>query len=397
MKEKQVLRETSAKITETIIMETNRRRTNMLKETQMHICDDLEGAQQTIEATRKSIHVLINSRRGGLKGVHGYIGERAQVGISNALSKAKGEKPVYVLIDDNGPVDYMKGNLRVQQKACRAGGKLGLDHIEKHNKKYSFAQQGNTLYEIPKDFHEKYDYLRNLPATEAGKLRREEYRLWKNIQKFEADNEGIKVESMHMNYDEIQSNTIDTTLDKYKEENKKIWRERFQAAERKYAATFKEGAKVTACAAATEGVAGGAATVLEKIASGKDIWGFDKNDWKDVGKNTVRGTAKGAIRGGAVYLASNVAGIPVPIASGVMTVAFEAGEEVKRCKRGEISKEECFEKVTKCIRRTGVNIACGFLGAKLFSKLLGSSTTKYAGVGYLVGSGVAILINSALD
>lgn len=71
--------------------------------------------------------------------------------------------------------------------------------------------------------------------------------------------------------------------------------------------TLQEGLKVTACSAALEGLVDGGVSILEHKQERGKIRNFEKEDWKEIGIDTAKGVGKGAVRGAAVYAATNVA------------------------------------------------------------------------------------------
>ncbi len=126
--------QTSAIITDTL----NQIRSDRLYKDIKNIDIDYNNSCCELQSGLDSIKQVIESNRGGEKGMHGFIGERAQVHISNSNALVKGEKPQYTLIDDNGPTDYLRGNTLIQQKACRSRVMLGLDHLQNHANAYPF-------------------------------------------------------------------------------------------------------------------------------------------------------------------------------------------------------------------------------------------------------------------
>lgn len=100
------------------------RQINLLKNIDM-LSGRKEAALGVLRSTEESINKVISSGRGGTKGAHGFIGEHAQCGISNARALMVGRVPLYKLVDDNGPVDYFRGTTPIQQKACQGDGVLG--------------------------------------------------------------------------------------------------------------------------------------------------------------------------------------------------------------------------------------------------------------------------------
>lgn len=67
---------------------------------------------------------------------YGFIAEIAEVGIGNARNQILGHEAVYQWVNDNGPVDLMRGSVQIQQKFVAAGGRFSLGAIAEHLQKY---------------------------------------------------------------------------------------------------------------------------------------------------------------------------------------------------------------------------------------------------------------------
>lgn len=320
-----------------------------------------ENALNELKELTRSVEALIESNRGGDKGIHGFIGERAQVYIKNAWALIKDSVKVSVLIDDNGMTDYLENGIEYQQKACRAGGKLGLDHVLKHKQTYPFYP---GRYQIPKDFYAKFAWLSKLSPEQAGRLRHEDLTIWKEIQK--VLKAGVKIESMTCTYDEIQRDRIFDTIRQQETEISHEADRQVQDAKTKNSPTLKEGLKTTAASAAVEGSLSGAAEILKKHREGKRIRDYTSEDAKDVGKATLKGTCKGAVRGAVVYSAANYTKIPAPAAGAAVTVAFDGAKAVKQYADGKITGTECASEVAK----SAIVASAGALGAKIGRKLI---------------------------
>ena len=213
-----------------------------------HLCHDLKrididynNACNELQYGMDSIKHVIISNRGGQKGMHGFIAERAQVHISNSNALVNGKKPMYTLLDDNGPTDYLCGDTLIQQKACRSGGMLGLDHVQNHANTYAFYVNAGGIYQIPKDFFETYSRLLHTPESIATKMRNDDYKLWQKIHTFAQENPDITIEPMVVTYDEIQASTIQETLMQVSEDHIRIRKERTKEAVSLHKSTFKEG------------------------------------------------------------------------------------------------------------------------------------------------------------
>ena len=316
-------------------------------------------AIEELEKLTSSVEEVIESNRGGDKGMHGFIGERAQVYIKNAWSIIKGDVKVSELIDDNGMTDYLENGVPIQQKACRANGLLGLDHILEHKGKYP---EFNGKYQIPKDFYEKYESLAKLSESEAGRLRRHDLTIWREIQVVKQNN--IEVEPMMVTYDEIQRESINNTIENSKTEIKEEAQRQTDIAVESHKPTVNACIQTAAVSSAVEGVLTGGFKVVEKRIE-KPFKEFDKQDYKEIGVSTVEGSVKGAVRGTVVYLAENYTPIPGVVAGGAVTVAFDGVKAIKQCSDGKITTSECVTKIGK----SAVNASAGALGAKIGGKI----------------------------
>ncbi|OFV78591.1 hypothetical protein [Rhodococcus erythropolis] len=66
------------------------------------------------DAMRRIDLEVVAANRGGVKGMHGFIAEVAEVGVGNARSQILGNGPVYQWVNDNGPVDLMRSGVEIQ-------------------------------------------------------------------------------------------------------------------------------------------------------------------------------------------------------------------------------------------------------------------------------------------
>ena len=299
------------------------------------------GADQELQALREEIKNLIESNRGGTTGMHGFIGERVQVSFSNARAVMQGQEKAYTLIDDNGMTDYLRGNTLIQQKACLSDKALGLTHVAAHAEKYPAFIQENGIYQIPKDFYAKYQRFVNMAEETALKLRKEDLRMWKRVQEFKAAVPEAKVEPMVVTYDEIQAGAVNGTIDREMAAVEKEYRKQRNAAENACKPTVQEGLKVAAYSAALEGIVDGSISILEHKQERGKIRDFEKEDWKEIGIDIAKGIGKGAIRGTAVYAATNIVHVPADVASATVTGAFGVIEKSSRYIKGECTGKEC--------------------------------------------------------
>lgn len=331
------------------------------------------GADRELAKLKEEIEQLIESNRGGKTGMHGFIGERVQVGFSNARAIQEGKSPLYTLVDDNGMTDYFRGKTPIQQKACISDKSLGLTHVIDHSEKYPMFLKVNGVYQIPRDFYEKYKRFLNMPEENALKLRKEDLRMWRRVQEFKAAMPDAKVEPMVVTYAEIQANAVGTTIEKEAAESQARYQNERISAEYSCRATFEEGVKVAVCSALLEGVVEGGISLAEHVQDGKRIQDFSKEDWKEIGFDTAKGGCKGAIRGAAVYAATNTLNIPSSAATAAVTGVFIITDETAKYYRGESSAEEYTHAITEGCMDVIVSAVFSELGKKLIPiPILGS-------------------------
>lgn len=319
----------------------NQLRLNKLIDALLNQDINLENALKELEKLKESISIdVVVKNRGGTKGMHGFIGERVQVCIENARKLVEGLSRDYTLIDDNGPMDYMRNLTPIQQKCVQS--QYGLNAIKEHFEKYpDFLNEGG-IYQIPKDYYEKLKTLADLTSEEANKLTKSELGIWKKIQ--ELKNEcGIdfdKIEPMVADYSDIQVGKVDSYIENEEANLKEKDQEIRDAAYEKSKPTFKDGAKATAVSAALEGGVSFCMAIRKKLKSGKKLHEFTEKDWKDIGLTTGIDTAKGGIRGAVVYTLSNFTATPANVASALVTAAFGVVSQANEFSKGNIDNEE---------------------------------------------------------
>lgn len=340
------------------------------------------NALSELETLARSVENLLESNRGGDKGIHGFIGERAQVYITNAWALINGEVKPSVLIDDNGMVDYIERGINIQQKACRANGFLGLDHIMDHKAKYPTF---NGKYQIPKDFYEEFHRLADMEKIDAGKLSRHEWNLWQEVQRIK--NANIEVEPMKVTYEEIQRDNIFGTINRQKEQIQKTHNKNAQSVVNEHKPTVKACLGTTAASSVIEGTLSGAAVIIDKKINGKSIKDYDKQDVKDVGLATAEGSVRGAIRGAAVYIVENCTPVPGIIAGGAVTVAWDGAKAAYKYNKGLATKEECIDIVVRSL----VKATAGTTGA-----LIGGQICPIPVVGEVIGGFAFSLVSDKL-
>lgn len=91
---------------------------------------NLDKAITSLDNTLNEINKLIESDRGGEKGIHGFIAEISEVGIGNAKENIIGKNNVYEWVNDNGVADLVRNGTSIQQKYYQKD--LSLNAIAEH-------------------------------------------------------------------------------------------------------------------------------------------------------------------------------------------------------------------------------------------------------------------------
>lgn len=345
------------------------------------------GTDKEVQLLKAEVDKIITSNRGGIKGIHGFIGETSQVHVANINAFINGEEPLYILQDDNSMTDYIRGFEIIQQKACQAGGHLGLDAIKRHKVKYPEFVEHGGIYQIPKDLFDKYIYLKNMPEEVAAKLKQGDLRLWKYIRKFAEENPDVTVEPMEISYSDIQAGNIGNTIKRIEEKTQSEFEKKRKLAYEEHAPTIEEFLKVCGISAAIEGGISAGTEFVQKIKSGKKLSEFTKQDFRDIGAKVALGSSKGAVRGGIVYIVTNSCKISAAVTSGIVTALFEICREGYLLFKKKITKERFTKNLFSVILKTVASTGSASIGkclwkkhpviGALFGSILGSTSADW--------------------
>lgn len=350
MNAEKVVKGTQEQAVASWIQSLNQLRINALLQGLLQQDNNLRNALEELDALKQSINGLIQTNRGGIKGMHGFIAERMQVSFENVRKLVTGAEREYHLIDDNGPVDYTWNGINYQQKFVESH--LSLDAVKRHLEKYPDYIKGGGKYQIPKDYYERMEYLLGLSDEEAGRLSREDYRLWRYIKDF-FENKGIdftNIEPSVIDYNDVQRNAADNTISREVKNIRKNNQEIRDKLYQKGRPSSKELVKTSATAAAAEGGITFCMGVYKKRKTGKRLSEFDTDDWKELGIDTTKTGVKGGVRGASVYGMTNFTATPAAVACALVTATFGMIAEANKLKAGMINQEEfCVNSETLCL------------------------------------------------
>ena len=277
---------------------------------------------------------------------HGEIAEHMQVNFENARRAIRGLKKNHTFqgVGRTAPADYMRDGQDVQSKFYNGlrNTLFGKHALQEHLKTYpDFVKNGGS-YDIPKDQYQELIELLDKYKNDPSSLSTKEYNLAKKIDEFLKVNHlrlGKDIRPAVVKYSQTQQGTANKTVDDEEKNIKKEDKKQRRKAYEESKPSFKEGAKVAAVSAAVEGGVTFCLSVAKKRKE-KTVAEFTGDDWKEIGLETGAGTAKGGIRGGAMYVLSNFTATPANVASAYVTAAFGIAAQVKALERKEVSAED---------------------------------------------------------
>lgn len=306
---------------------------------------NLEEALTELEELKKFLgdpsHILGNEFT-----KHGEIAEHMQVNFENARRAIQGLNKNHTFdgVGRTAPEDYIRNGQPVQSKFYNGLKQTFFNKhaLAEHLETYpDFIKNGGS-YDIPKDQYEKLVELLDKYKNEPSKLSKADFNLAKRIDDFLQSNGleiGKDINPSVVDYSEVQKGVATETVNKEEENIKKQDEQQRRKAYEASKPSFKEGIKVAGVSAAVEGGVTFCMSVA-KIRKEKKFSEFTADDWKSIGIDSGKGTIKGGIRGGAIYVLTNFTATPANVASAYVTAAFGVTAQIKSLKQGKISEED---------------------------------------------------------
>lgn len=332
----------------------------------------LDALTSIDEAIRKIDLEVVTANRGGQHGMHGFIAEIAEVGISNARQQVLGLEPVYEWVNDNGPVDLIRSGVEIQQKFVAAGGRFSLGAIAEHLQKYPDFVQNGGKYQMPADHFDVIKELYSMPPEEAGKLLTRSgggpsLRDWQRIEAFFQDG-SIGFESLEgskLKYPEVQRGAYESTIAAEEVSLRSTDQSLRDNAYQESLPNLREGATGTLAAAAIEGGTAFVLAVVAKRREGKRLREFSEQDWLDIAGETGFSFVKGGIRGISIYALTNFTATSAAVASSIVTAAFGIAEQANKLRCGEIDELRFIENSELVALEAAVSALSSFVGQAL--------------------------------
>jgi len=352
---------------------------------------NLESALASIDSAIRKIDLeVVTTNRGGVKGMHGFIAEVAEVGVGNARRQLLGQDTVYEWVNDNGPVDLVRDGIQIQQKFVAAGGRLGLGAIADHLSKYPDYVKNGGRYQIPRDHFDVIRDLHDMSSEEAGSVLSRggdgpSLTDWKRVQSFFAagDIDIDSVEPSHLEYGDVQRGAYATTLDSEKEELKNTDKSIREDMHDDSRPGLQEGVQATLLSAAVEGGAALLMAIIQKRRAGKKLADFTSDDWAEIAGTAGFGFVKGGVRGLTIYSLTNFTATSAAVASSVVTSAFGVAEQASKLRRGEISEAQFIE---------NAELVCLDTAVSALSSLIGQTLIPVPVLGAVIGNTVGMVM-----
>ena len=304
-------------------------------------------AQSQVDKVREFI-----SNPGGILGSeatkHGEMAERIDVGIRNARAAMEGisadDLPADIdSVARTGAADYLLNNTEVQSKFIN-GANNNLKHVLDHMEKYPDFGRDGSFYHIPKDTHELIGKIMSGESVDGLSQRSIDAIKAKvaEIEELSGQPFNSVVQPGVSDYAEVQRGAVDETLNKHEEELRKESERQKNQIEKDHGPSLQEMGKAALVGGAVGGAVAFASIAYAKYKSGKNIFAgdFEREDWKEVGLDTTKGAAIGAVSSAAIYGLTNYASMAAPFASAVVSATKGVSSLTKQYTNGELSFDE---------------------------------------------------------
>jgi hypothetical protein len=315
---------------------------------------------------------------------HGEIAEVVDIGIRRARDYI--ENVALSATDEGvartGPVDFILNGVDAQSKFIN-GVSQGLYKVVGHLEKYpSFAQDG--VYVIPSDQYALIEKVLNGDTADmsARTVKAVQARLQEISDATGRPPLDVLKPSVST-YADVQPGKVESTMDNHHDDLEKRNDQRNQDINDAHQASFAEGAKATASAAAVGAAVSFASAAFAKYKQGKNLFRGDltAQDWRDVGGDAALGALGGALSGAAVYAMTNCADLSAPLAGAFVSAVRGMRPLVASYSRGEITGAQLVDAglfVCSDVAMVGVCTAVGqaLIPVPVLGALVGSVAGK---------------------
>ena len=312
---------------------------------------------------------------------HGEIAEHVEVALTNARDLMAGHDPTATFegVGRLAAEDYIKAGVDVQSKFVN-GTSNALDHVAEHMRRYESFGRDGSFYEIPSDQRAQIDQILKGEPVEGLALRTQETirRKLAEISEMAGRPASDIIRPAQSEYADVQQGVIHKTLDGHEQrltaentarvdnldaqrgQKEAEARDAHDAAAQAEKSTLGEAGKAALAGAAVGAGLRAIAVLNEKRKDGKTFSTLTAEDWQEVGIESAKGGAMGAVSGGSIYLLTNSAGLAAPFAGAVVSSAQAVTSLIASHKKGEITAAECAA-MGQIVCAEGAFVACGTL------------------------------------
>jgi len=323
---------------------------------------------------------------------HGEIAEVVEVGVRRAQQALTGSEMTATFegVGRLAPEDYRIDGIMVQSKFIN-GTNNNLKYVLEHMGKYSDFGRDGSYYHIPKDTFKVIEKIMNGENIENLSPKTIEA-IKKNVQKIEIESGkefGEVVKPGVSTYPEVQKGQIHETIKNHEEiladSNESIK----ESIRKDHQPNLCEAFKATGIAAAVGGTVSLTTSLYQKLKEGKCFYKGDLSaeDWKEVGIDTLKGSAVGGVSGAAIYGLTNYAHLSAPFAGAVVSGMKSVGALLTDLKDGKIDNDEFYE--------LGM-IVCSESAIVGFATVAGQAIVPIPVLGAVIGSLAGTLLANAL-
>ena len=324
---------------------------------------------------------------------HGEVAEQLEVHVRNALAALKGKSYVATFegVGRTAPEDFILNGFKYQSKFIN-GTNNTLSHVLKHLEKY---QNGEMYYSIPKDQYQIIQAIRegqyppglNNKSIQAilrkiGEIELQSGRSFEDFVKSSiSDYSDVQIGKVGVTVTNHQDQIIDENQ-RMKDQIKKDADEKTKTVQGKKGPSLGEGFKVAGTAALVTGTLQAFTLIYSKVKSGENIAEFDAKDWKEIGLNSVKGSAKGGITAGSIYTLTNLTSLSAPFAGAVTSAAMGLTSLMKDVNNNTINMDEFVTQGQVLCLEAGIAAIGGAMGQMLIpvpviGSIIGTVTANF--------------------
>jgi len=344
-------------------------------------------AVASIELSKIEIENLIESNRGGDSGIHGFIAEFAETGITNARRAFEGLKYSTEMLNDNGPADLLVNGKPVQMKfyanllkelRTSADYKMDMMFPKDHMEVFEKIMNGdkNISFNGGQLSENQINKIKQLIENES-KIRGLTWDKWmkSSVLEYKSVQKGSINQTISKEVDDINQKSVKQTENiKSDSDNERI------LAQQKAQPSFGEATKAASIGAMVQGGLNLGIFIYEKHKDGKEIWEFTADDWKEGGIETTKSAFKGGVSGYAIYGLTNICHLTAPSAGAITSGTFGLANAIILYRIGEVDEEGFVDLVTmNAVDATGAAIGAA----------IGQTIIPIPVAGALVGSIIA--------